>query len=299
MSFKSGFIAIVGRPNAGKSTLLNSLVNQKIAITTAKAQTTRDNISGILTTDDYQIVFTDTPGIHKPKHQLGQRMNRHAYDALRDVELIYYVVDATSEFGSGDSFLLERLKNYNIPIFLLLNKAEMLRQEQVIKLIGEWNQRLNFAQIFAISAKEQGNIDNLVKESLNYLEEGFAYYPSEMKSDHGPDFVISETIREKVLMYTQEEVPHSVAVVIENKEETDNKIYIDALIVVERQSQKGILIGKQASMLLKIKKDAMRDLNQLMDKKVVLSLFVRVENNWRNRPNKLQALGYGETMDED
>lgn len=299
MTFKSGFVAIVGRPNAGKSTLLNALLHQKIAIISPKAQTTRDNIQGILTSENYQIIFTDTPGIHKPKHQLGQKMNRNAYDALKDVEVIYYMVDATAPFGSGDEFLISRLKNYSSPVFLLLNKADLLSQEQMFKLIIEWKERYAFTEIFPLSAKENGNVERLVDTTLQYLPEGFAYYPEEMKSDHGKDFLMSEMIREKVLLFTEEEVPHSVAVVIEKVVEKNTRFFVNALVVVERASQKGIIIGKQGTMIEKIKTAARKELEKELGKKVDLTIYVKVEENWRNKQNKLQALGYGDDVFDD
>lgn len=296
--FKSGFVAIVGRPNAGKSTLLNALLNKKIAIISPKAQTTRDNIQGILSHESYQIVFTDTPGIHKPKHQLGQKMNRNAYDALKDVEVIYYMVDASVPFGGGDEFLVGRMKNYQSPVFLLLNKADLLTQDQLMKLIVEWKERYNFTEIFPLSAKTHRNTDALIETTLTYLPEGFAYYPEDMKSDHGEDFLMSEMIREKVLLFTEEEIPHSVAVVIEKMVEKNTRYFVNALVVVERASQKGMIIGKHGQMIEKIKTAARRDLEHELGKKVDLTIYVKVEENWRNKQNKLEALGYGDDSHE-
>lgn len=296
--FKSGFVAIVGRPNAGKSTLLNALLNKKIAIISPKAQTTRDNIQGILSHENYQIVFTDTPGIHKPKHQLGQKMNRNAYDALKDVEVIYYMVDASVPFGGGDEFLVSRMKNYQSPVFLLLNKADLLTQDQLMKLILEWKERYDFKEIFPLSAKTHRNTEALLTTTLSYLPEGFAYYPEDMKSDHGEDFLMSEMIREKVLLFTEEEIPHSVAVVIEKMVEKNTRYFVNALVVVERASQKGMIIGKNGQMIEKIKTAARRDLEHELGKKVDLTIYVKVEENWRNKQNKLEALGYGDDPHE-
>ncbi|MGL5540244.1 MAG: GTPase Era [Erysipelotrichaceae bacterium] len=299
MSYQSGFIAIIGRPNAGKSTLLNAILGQKVAIISPKAQTTRDNIQGILTTTDYQMIFTDTPGIHKPKHELGRKMNRNAYDALKDTEVIYFMVDASAPFGKGDEFLVERLHNYKSPVFLLLNKADLLTQPQLMQCISEWKERYAFAEIFALSALKRGNVDHLLEVTRKYLPEGFQYYPEDQISDHGKDFLMSEIVREKVLHFTEEEVPHSVAVVIEKVTEKNTRFYIDAMIVVERSTQKGIIIGKQGSMVKKIKDAARRDLEAQLGKKVDLNLYVRVEENWRNKQNKLEALGYGEDVFDD
>ena len=215
MTYKSGFIAIIGRPNAGKSTLLNAILKQKIAITTPKAQTTRNNIAGILTREDAQFIFTDTPGIHKPKHELGRSLNRNAYTAIAEADINFWVVDATQSFGGGDEFLLEKIKQSHIPCFLLLNKIDLLKKEEVLKTLEEWKERYDFAEIFPISALERDNVEHLLEVVKEYLEEGVKYFPDEMVSDHGEQFQIAEIIREKVLLKTNEEVPHSVAVVIE------------------------------------------------------------------------------------
>lgn len=298
MTYKSGFIAIIGRPNAGKSTLLNAILKQKIAITTPKAQTTRNNIAGILTREDAQFIFTDTPGIHKPKHELGRSLNRNAYTAIAEADINFWVVDATQSFGGGDEFLLEKIKQSHIPCFLLLNKIDLLKKEEVLKTSEEWKERYDFAEIFPISALERDNVEHLLEVVKEYLEEGVKYFPDEMVSDHGEQFQIAEIIREKVLLKTNEEVPHSVAVVIERKEETDTRMDLQAMIVVERPSQKSILIGKQASMIRSIRLSAQKELKEKFHKKVELELYVRVEKNWRNRANKLQQLGYLELDDK-
>ena len=298
MTYKSGFIAIIGRPNAGKSTLLNAILKQKIAITTPKAQTTRNNIAGILTREDAQFIFTDTPGIHKPKHELGRSLNRNAYTAIAEADINFWVVDATQSFGGGDEFLLKKIKQSHIPCFLLLNKIDLLKKEDVLKTLAEWKQRYDFTELFPISALERENVEHLLEVVKEYLDEGAKYFPDEMVSDHGEQFQIAEIIREKVLLKTNEEVPHSVAVVIEKKEETDTRIDLQAMIVVERPSQKSILIGKQASMIRSIRLSAQKELKEKFHKKVELELYVRVEKNWRNRTNKLQQLGYLELDDK-
>lgn len=290
--YKSGFIAIIGRPNAGKSTLLNAILQEKIAITSDKPQTTRNNIAGILTRSDVQFVFTDTPGIHKPKHELGKSLNRNAYTAIAEADVNFWMVDATQSFGTGDEFILEKVKTSQIPCFLILNKIDLLEKEKLIKVLSEWQTRYTFAEIFPISALKKENIEQLLECAKSYLEEGPQYFPEDMISDHGEQFQIAEIIREKVLYKTQEEVPHSVAVVIEKKEETDTKIYLQALIIVERSSQKSILIGKQGAMIRNIRLAAQKELKDKFHKRVELELFVRVEKNWRNRTNKLQQLGY-------
>lgn len=299
MSYKSGFISIIGRPNAGKSTLLNAILQEKIAITSPKAQTTRNNISGILTTEDVQYIFVDTPGIHKPKHELGKTLNKNAYSALAEADVLYWINDITQPYGSGDEFLLEKIKASKLPCFLILNKIDLLSKEQWMKKLIEWQSRFDFTEIFPISALAYENIETLLMVTKKYLPEGPKYYPDDMISDHGEQFQISELIREKVLYKTQEEVPHSVAVVIEKKEEFASSIDISAMIVVERASQKGILIGKQGAMIKAIRLSAQKELKAMLHKKVNLELFVRVENNWRNRTNKLQQFGYSELKDHE
>ena len=260
MNYKSGFIAIIGRPNAGKSTLLNALLNEKIAITTPKPQTTRNNISGILTREDAQFIFTDTPGIHKPKRELGKTLNRNAYTAIAEADVNFWVVDATQSFGSGDEFLLEKIKQSHIPCFLILNKIDLLDKEKLIRTLQQWQERHTFAEIFPVSALQKDNLNDLLEVTKGYLEEGPKFFPDEMVSDHGEQFQIAEIIREKVLYKTNEEVPHSVAVVIERKEETATAVFLQALIVVERTSQKAILIGKQAAMIRSIRLAAQKEL---------------------------------------
>lgn len=298
MKYRSGFIAIVGRPNAGKSTLLNAILKEKVAITTPKPQTTRNNISGILTTEDTQYVFVDTPGIHKPKHELGRTLNKNAYTAISEADVNFWVVDATQPYGSGDEFMLEKMKSAHIPVFLILNKIDLLEKEKLLKVLARWQERMEFAEIFPISALTNDNIEHLLEITRSYLSEGPKYFPGDMISDHGLSFQIAEIIREKVLYKTNEEVPHSVAVVVENMEETDKKVYLQAVIVVERTSQKAILIGKQAAMIRAIRLAAQKELKEKLHKKIELELYVRVEKNWRNREGKLQQLGYSEKFDE-
>lgn len=298
MSYRSGFISIIGRPNAGKSTLLNAFLNEKIAIVSPKPQTTRNNIQGILTTDDAQYIFIDTPGVHKPHHELGRTLNRNAYSAIQEADVTYLIVDASVPYGSGDEFLLQRVKNAHAPCFLLLNKTDLISKEELMELLLEWQKRHEFAEIFPISALHKDNLQRLLDITKGYLSEGPKYFPDEMKSDHGEQFQIAELIREKVLYKTNEEVPHSVAVVIEERVETETKMHIQAMVVVERPSQKGILIGKQAKMIRDIRMSAQKELKEKFHKKVELELFVRVEKNWRNKQSKLQQFGYSELDDE-
>ncbi|MEG0823196.1 MAG: GTPase Era [Erysipelotrichaceae bacterium] len=294
MGYKSGFIAIVGRPNAGKSTLLNAILKEKIMITSPKAQTTRNNVSGILTKEDVQYIFIDTPGIHKPQHELGKSLNKSAYSALRDADVIFYIVDGNESFGGGDRFMLEHLKDRKAPVFLLLNKVDLFKKEHLIKLLNEWNARFPFTEMFPISAKTKNNIETLLKITKKYLPEGPQFFPTEMKSDHPRSFLLGEIIREKVLYKTEEEIPHSVAVIVEDIQEKNQELQMQALIIVERPSQKGIIIGKQGSMIKDIGSAARRDLELMLGKHVYLELYVKVEKDWRNNPTKLQQFGYSD-----
>ena len=290
---RSGFVALAGRPNAGKSTLINALVNEKIAIVSPKPQTTRSEIRGILTTEEGQIIFTDTPGIHKPKYRLETRMNNQAADVMNGVDLIYLVVDGSVPYAKGDEFVLNMVKNTGLPVFLILNKTDQMKETQILKNLQSWQQRFEFAEYFPISAKFQKSFKDLIETTFRYLPEGDLLYPADIVSDGAEDFRIAELIREKVLICTEEEVPHATAVKIENKEFRKNACYIQAVILVEKQSQKPIMIGKQGSMLKKIGKLAREDLEKLLGKKVYLELFVRVEDEWRSKDARITEYGYG------
>ena len=295
---KSGFIALVGRPNVGKSTLLNTLVNAKIAIVSDKAGTTRNTIRGIYNRKDVQLVFIDTPGIHKPSHELNTRMNKLAYSELMGCDVVYYLVDATQAFGKGDQLIVERLSKIEQPIFLLLNKTDALSKEAIGELLMQWSQRLHFAEIFPISALTGYNTSDLVETTLNYLSDGVAYYDTDAKTDASTSFQIKELIREKILYYTQQEIPHSVAIVLDEYKKSGNTINVSATIVVERSSQKGILIGAGGKMIKRIGTAARKDIETLLGDHLFLQLYVRVEKNWRDNPNKLYQLGYLDIDDE-
>lgn len=292
--FKSGFISIVGRPNAGKSTLINLLVKQKIAIVSEKAQTTRDAIIGVVTEDDYQLVFIDTPGIHKPKHELGSRMNKASYAHFKGVDVVYYLVDGTEPFGKGDQFVLDRIKTLKIPVFLVINKVDAMKQQEVIEKITLYADGM-FKEIIPISAKENANVDRLIDVTLGYMEEGPMFYPKDQVSAYPEQFIYAEIIREKILQLTQEEIPHSVAVSIESIVKRKNATVLSAVILVERPSQKGIIIGKQGAMVKQIGERAREELETIMGGKVFLETFVRVEKDWRSRARILNQLGYVET----
>ena len=290
---RSGFVALAGRPNAGKSTLINSLIGEKVAIVSSKPQTTRSEIRGIYTDEECQIIFTDTPGIHKPKFRLESRMNKEAADVIQGVDLIYLVVDASVPYAKGDEFVLNMVKNTGLPVFLVLNKMDKMKPEKIVKVIQQWQERYDFAEYFPLSAKFGRSFEDLIKTTRKYLPEGGLLYPAEMTSDGAENFRIAELIREKILMQTEDEVPHAAAVLIENKEFKKDKVYIQAMILVERDSQKGIMIGKQGQMLKKIGSLAREDIEKLLGKKVFLELFVRVENEWRSRDARITEYGYG------
>ena len=290
---RSGFVALAGRPNAGKSTLINSLIGEKVAIVSSKPQTTRSEIRGIYTDEECQIIFTDTPGIHKPKFRLESRMNKEAADVIQGVDLIYLVVDASVPYAKGDEFVLNMVKNTGLPVFLILNKMDKMEPEKIVKVIQQWQERYDFAEYFPLSAKFGRSFEDLVKTTRKYLPEGDLLYPAEMTSDGAENFRIAELIREKILTQTEDEVPHAAAVLIENKEFKKDKVYIQGMILVERDSQKGIMIGKQGQMLKKIGSLAREDIEKLLGKKVFLELFVRVENEWRSRDARITEYGYG------
>ena len=289
---KSGFVALAGRPNAGKSTLINALVKEKIAIVSAKPQTTRSEIRGIRTDEDSQIIFTDTPGIHKAKYRLETRMNKQATDVIQGVDLIYLVIDGSVPFGKGDEYVLNVVKNAHLPVFLILNKVDKMDQKKIIKNLQSWQQRFDFAEYFPISAKFDRKLDDLIETTKKYLPEGDLLYPPEIVSDGAENFRIAEIIREKVLECTEEEVPHATAVKIDNKEFRKNACYIQATILVEKQSQKGIMIGKQGTMLKKIGTAARTDIENMIQEKVNLKLFVKVRRDWKDDDNALKAYGY-------
>ncbi|MBQ9329228.1 MAG: GTPase Era [Solobacterium sp.] len=292
---RSGFVALAGRPNAGKSTLINALVNEKIAIVSPKPQTTRSEIRGIVNTDDAQIIFTDTPGIHKAKHRLETRMNKEAQTVIQGVDLIYLVTDGTKAYGSGDEFVLNLVQQAGVPVFLIFNKIDCLPKEKVLKNLTSWQSRFSFAEFFPISALKGEHFNELIDTTISYLPEGDALYPREVISDSPENFRIAEIIREKILYCTEEEVPHATAVVIERKEYVKDGCEIQAMILVEKPGQKAIVIGKQGAMLKKIGIAARKDIEQFLKCHVRLSLFVRVEEDWRDIDSRITQYGYGHT----
>lgn len=290
---KSGFVAIVGRPNVGKSTLLNRIVGQKIAIMSDKAQTTRNKIQGVYTIPEAQLIFIDTPGIHKPKHRLGDFMVETAYSALREVDAVLFMISADQKRGKGDDFIIERLKNVQSPVYLVINKIDKVHPDELLGIIEDYSSQMDFAQVVPISATEGNNVERLMEVLVDEMPEGPQYFPDDQVTDHPEYFIVSELIREKVLFLTRDEVPHSVAVVIDTmKRNENNKIHIQATIIVERDSQKGIIIGKGGKMLKDIGTKARRDIENLLGDKVFLELWVKVQKDWRDKRVYLQDFGY-------
>ena len=294
-NYKSGFVAIVGRPNVGKSTLLNRIVGQKIAIMSDKSQTTRNKIQGVYTTDKAQIVFIDTPGIHKPKHRLGDFMVATAYSAMREVDIVMFMVSADMKRGRGDDLIIERLKQSSVPVYLVINKIDTIHPDELLEIIDDYSKQMDFAEIVPISATEGNNFERLMETLVAQMPEGPQYFPEDQVTDHPERFIVSELIREKVLFFTRDEVPHSVAVTIESmKRNENNKIEIQATIIVERDSQKGIIIGKGGKMLKLIGTKARLDIENLLGSKVYLELWVKVQKDWRDKKTHLTDFGYRE-----
>ncbi|GMG63218.1 GTPase Era [Tetragenococcus halophilus] len=290
---KSGFVAIIGRPNVGKSTLLNRIVGQKIAIMSDKAQTTRNKIQGVYTTENMQIVFIDTPGIHKPKHRLGDYMVNEAYGALQEVEAVLFMVNADEKRGKGDNLIIERLQKLDVPVFLVVNKIDKIHPDDLLAVIQDYATQMDFAEVVPLSATQGNNCETLMQLLEEQIPEGPQYFPKDQITDHPEYFIVSELVREKVLLFTQEEIPHSVAVVVDSmKRDENDKIRIQATINVERDSQKGIIIGKGGKMLKQIGIRARQDMEKMLGDKVYLELWVKVQKDWRDKQRTLDDFGY-------
>ncbi|WP_028595860.1 GTPase Era [Paenibacillus assamensis] len=292
-SYKSGFVAIVGRPNVGKSTLMNHVIGQKIAIMSDKPQTTRNKIHGVYTQESSQIVFLDTPGIHKRTSKLGDYMNQVALNTLNEVEAVLFLVDVAAGLGGGDRFVIEQLKQVKTPVILVMNKIDQVRPDEVPAMIQQYNELHEFAAIVPISALQGNNVDRLLQVLHGYLPEGPQYYPDDQITDHPEQFVVAELVREKILHATREEIPHSIAVTIEDMRVQENGVvYISAVIFVERDSQKGIIIGKQGALLKQVGKQARRDIETLLGSRTFIELWVKVKKDWRNQDRVLKDLGF-------
>ncbi|HEY0827422.1 MAG TPA: GTPase Era [Bacilli bacterium] len=292
--FKSGFVAIIGRPNVGKSTLMNQIIGQKIAIMSDKVQTTRNKIHGVYTTEDFQIVFLDTPGIHKSQSKLGEYMMKTAESTLSEVDAILFIIDVVEGLGGGDRFIIERLKKVqNTPILLVMNKIDQVHPEALLPVIVSYKDLMNFAQIVPVSAKSGNNVSTLLEQIGQYLPEGPQYYPADQVTDHPEQFICAELIREKLLHLTHEEIPHSIAVAIEDMKVQDNGVvHISAIIFVERDSQKGIIIGKKGALLKEVGQKARIDIENLLGSKTFLEIWVKVKKDWRNQDRVLKDLGF-------
>ena len=291
---KSGFIGLVGRPNVGKSTLLNAIIGRKVAITSDKPQTTRNIIQGIRTDSDTQMVFVDTPGIHKPKNRLGKILNKEAYFTLNDVDVILFLVDITEPLGKGDMFVIDVLKNVSVPVILVINKIDKLPKEEILRKIDEYKDLYNFDEIVPISAYKHDNVDRLINVLKSKLTDNIKYFDEDMYTNAPVNFMVSELIREKILDLTHEEVPHSVSVVVEQMDYNRESVNIQATIVVDRENLKKILVGKNGSMIKEIGTRARQDIEPLLGKKVYLELFVKVIPKWRDREKFLNEIGFKE-----
>lgn len=292
-NYKSGFVALIGRPNVGKSTLLNYIVGQKVAIMSDVAQTTRNKIQGIYTSPKAQIVFIDTPGVHKPVTKLGDFMERSTLSALDEVDAVVYVVSASEKRGPGDNFIIEKLRQVKKPIYLVVNKIDQVHPNELPDIVNQYKDDLPCKQVIPVSALQGNNVNELINQLVKGLPHGPQYYPDDQISDHPERFVIAEMIREKVFMLTRDEVPHSVAVDVTSvKREDEEHVHISANIVVERPGQKGIIIGKKGQMLKKIGTMARKDIERLLGDHVFLQLWVKVVPKWRDKSAMLKDYGY-------
>lgn len=299
--FKSGFVTLIGRPNVGKSTLMNRLIGQKIAITSNKPQTTRNRIQTVYTCKEGQIIFLDTPGIHKAKNKLGEYMVAVAERTLREVDVILWLVESTTFIGAGERHIAEQLKNIDTPVILVINKIDTVPKADILTFIDTYKDILDFKEIIPVSALKGENTDDLLSSIFNYLDEGPCYYDEDTITDQPERQIVAELIREKALRNLSDEVPHGIAVAIDSMKErsSGNIIDIDATIVCERSSHKGIIIGKQGSMLKKIGTDARHDIEALLDCKVNLKLWVKVKKDWRDSDFLIKNFGYDKKMDID
>lgn len=292
---KSGFVSLIGRPNVGKSTLLNSIVDKKVAITSDKPQTTRNIIQGIYNEEDTQIVFVDTPGIHKPNHKLGKYLNKQAYYSIDDVDIVLMLVDASQPLGPGDKFIIERLQNVDKPVILIINKIDKLTRDELMEKIVEYKDLYDFKEIIPVSALKKKNVNEVVKVLKEYLPDSVKFYGDHDITNKSMEFLLGEIIREKVFELTEEEVPHSLTCYIEHVEKNKNNNYVlNGVIVVDRDSLKSIIIGKQGRMIKEIGMRARKDMEELLGRKVYLELYVKVIKKWRDREKYLSEFGFNE-----
>lgn len=291
---KSGFVSLIGRPNVGKSTLLNTLINEKVAITSNKAQTTRNIIQGIYNEPGYQIVFMDTPGIHKPQGKLGRILNKESYSLMKDVDVILFVIDASTGIGAGDKFIMESLKTNKVPVILVMNKIDLINDEKLLLMINEYKDYLNFADIVPISAMKNDNVDRLVDVLKKHLKDDVQYFDTDTKTSNSVFFMVSELVREKLLNVTIEEVPHSLTCLTTDYTEEKDLIRISIDIIVDRDSIKKIVIGKHGERLKQVGTLARKEMEAMLQKKVYLELYVKTIKNWRDKEKYLKELGFND-----
>ncbi len=293
---KSGFVSLIGRPNVGKSTLLNEIVGTKVAITSPKPQTTRNIIQGIYNDNETQIVFVDTPGIHKPTHKLGSILNEQAYYSINDVDVILFLIDVSEELGPGDKYIIERLKEVQKPVLLILNKIDKIPKEQILEKIVSYQKLYDFKEFIPVSALKKDNVNDIVETLKKYLPDQVQYFDSGTVTNQSLPFLISEMVREKVFLLTEEEVPHSVTCVTEAIEKQNQAFHIHVAIIVDRDSLKRIIIGKNGSMIKKIGVQARIDIEKIMNKKIYLELFVKTIPKWRDKEKYLIEFGYYDSL---
>ena len=291
---KSGFVSLVGRPNVGKSTLLNSIIGTKVAITSNKPQTTRNVIQGIYNEEDTQIIFVDTPGVHKPNHKLGKYLNKQVYSNIDDVDAILMLVDGSQELGSGDKYIIEKLKEKNIPVILVINKIDKLTHDEILLKIAEYKDLYEFSEIVPLSALKNNNVDELIKTIKNYLKDEIKYYEDNQITNKPLTFTIAEIVREKVFELTHEEVPHSLTCIVENIEKDKNSYHINVAIIVDRDSLKKIIIGNRGSKIKEVGIRARKELEILLNKKIYLELYVKTIKKWRDKEKYLQEFGFND-----
>lgn len=294
---RSGFVSLIGRPNVGKSTLLNNILNTKVAITSSKPQTTRNIINGIYNEDDTQIVFTDTPGIHKPNHKLGKILNKGAYLSIDDVDIVCFLVDGKSGFGKGDEYIINKLKETDKPVILVINKIDGLSKEEIMSLILKYKDLYDFNEIVPVSALKGSNVNELIKVLKKYLPDEIKYYDDEAITNRSTSFMISEIVREKVFNLTNEEVPHSVTCITERIIKDKDKYIINVAVIVDRDSLKKIIIGKNGEMIKKIGITARKDIEKLLGKKIYLELYVKTIKKWREKEKYLNELGFNDFLE--
>jgi len=291
---KSGFVSIVGRPNVGKSTLLNSLLERKIAITSNVSGTTRNIIQGVYNDDEAQIIFIDTPGIHKPVNKLGSVMNEQAYQMTNEVDIILFLLDVTKPFGKGDNFVLDKLKDLNKPVFLILNKVDLINKQNLFKIIDDYSKLYEFSEIIPLSSLNGDNVEDLIKTVKKYLPREGLLYSEDMITNISRDFYIAEVVREKLLRLTKDEVPHTITCIVESFEDYEKYVEIQVLIIVDRENLKKIIIGKNGDMLKKVGTYARSDIEEFLSRKVNLKTYVKVIEGWREKEKYLRELGFYE-----